>query len=95
MIAHAYKAEFVNETLTTTAIEALVNNCKIDQGKNVSTFFVLAVQIPSCRTEFLSREKTEFVSREKIPSKSPVYFAKNGNFARLTVISQSILQFDQ
>ena len=38
MIARAYKAEFVNETLTTTAIEALVNNCKIGQGKNVSTF---------------------------------------------------------
>ena len=38
MIARAYKAEFVNETLTTTAIEALVNNCKIDQGKKVSTF---------------------------------------------------------
>ena len=38
MIAHAYKAEFVNETLTTTAIEAWVNNWKIDQGKNVSTF---------------------------------------------------------
>ena len=95
MIAHAYKAEFVNETLTTTAIEALVNNCKIDQGKNVSTFCFsssdtkLSHWIPFQRKDWICFE------RENPLKISGLFCKKNGNFARLTVISQSILQFDQ